>query len=1007
MKAPPPLADAADRARFTQEFDQNFCVSASAGAGKTTAITRRIAGMLHAFTPGESDPLPRLAVVTYTKAAAAELKFRARRELQQMSGNDLSRFHQNLSRLNQAFFGTIHSFMVDLLQEHGPVLGLPSQVTLLEPEDATHFFHAFLDDDRRTGPLLTSPSFQAALRHTTFDKIAQVAANLTAEDATLLLQQSPVAAPTTLSFDEAVTFVPKRKPTEALLNNQAKIRRWKTRWEKGARFLPIPKFTTGGREFLELANEAFAPLRRAHACHLGLAAASLALAALTERINQGRMTYDDMIFWAHRLIDHPEILDQIRQRNLRIILDEAQDTNPSMFAVLIEITRPPGSEPHTWPTHTIHPPRPGHFCFVGDDQQTIYGNRSNLQVYQNLVAAFTAGNGGHSLTLSVTMRMPQNAVAACNAIFPKRLIQPHVHFRKLDARPDAITGNCTLLTLPPIPEDLSAEAAFTWEVSKIARWLARKTPEELGSQRWQDIAILAPRNDWLDEIARIFSDHGLPVEKLSSRQARSTLPGFTWPLALLHVLLEPDDRFELIGILREIFCLSDPAIFAAHRHRTDGLSLNPNPSDDPALADALKQLRLLQDLIKPGTGPAHALSEVITALALPERLEAIEQTLAPLRWVRHQAALAEAQGESLHEWVDRMRSTASLPLPLASEENAMPLLSCHKAKGLEWTTVILIGMGRQFGQLQDPYPRLDLTPSGPTLAFQKEDLHDPDSAKTSLKEQNQRLLYVALTRVKQQLFLCLSAKVYSQSIEAFQETILWSESIPEGPWTVLPLPAEDQPDLAFTAKVEPVPEPPILVSLTPPAFPARLLPHELGHALTEDPTETPREFEVSVGGMGYGTWWHETMQFFPWTQPDLQEAFLQERLRLATDQAWKKRAADELSRFLEADFWKKWVAENSIFLTEVPFLHPLRADAWLDGVIDLVVIRPQGRAVVLDWKTDRPHTGEKESSFRNRLTESYGPQLAAYRGVVEKLPAVQQTDLWLYATVRGDVIILP
>ena len=41
----PPLLDADAREAFTEGLDENFCVSAGAGAGKTTAIVRRIANL--------------------------------------------------------------------------------------------------------------------------------------------------------------------------------------------------------------------------------------------------------------------------------------------------------------------------------------------------------------------------------------------------------------------------------------------------------------------------------------------------------------------------------------------------------------------------------------------------------------------------------------------------------------------------------------------------------------------------------------------------------------------------------------------------------------------------------------------------------------------------------------------------------------------------------------------------------------------------------------------------
>src|SRR4249920_1054574 len=75
-------ADQAARQRFILETGVNFCVCAGAGAGKTTAITRRIASLA---ADRASDPrlLSKLVVVTYTVLAAEELRTRTRQVLLQ------------------------------------------------------------------------------------------------------------------------------------------------------------------------------------------------------------------------------------------------------------------------------------------------------------------------------------------------------------------------------------------------------------------------------------------------------------------------------------------------------------------------------------------------------------------------------------------------------------------------------------------------------------------------------------------------------------------------------------------------------------------------------------------------------------------------------------------------------------------------------------------------------------------------------------------------------------
>ncbi len=71
--------DESARARFASELDRNFSVVASAGSGKTTAITQRVLSI--ARSPNAADILPHLVVVTFTNRAADEMQQRTRQAL--------------------------------------------------------------------------------------------------------------------------------------------------------------------------------------------------------------------------------------------------------------------------------------------------------------------------------------------------------------------------------------------------------------------------------------------------------------------------------------------------------------------------------------------------------------------------------------------------------------------------------------------------------------------------------------------------------------------------------------------------------------------------------------------------------------------------------------------------------------------------------------------------------------------------------------------------------------
>ncbi len=109
----------------------DLAVSAAAGSGKTAVLTRRIVGLLAEKDSGVDAG--RIAVVTYTKAAAAELEEKLYRvlseEAEKKSDPHLLR---QLARLQQAQISTIHSLAFSIIRENRMELGLEKGVRIAD-----------------------------------------------------------------------------------------------------------------------------------------------------------------------------------------------------------------------------------------------------------------------------------------------------------------------------------------------------------------------------------------------------------------------------------------------------------------------------------------------------------------------------------------------------------------------------------------------------------------------------------------------------------------------------------------------------------------------------------------------------------------------------------------------------------------------------------------------------------------------------------------------------------
>ena len=121
-------------------------VAAAAGSGKTAVLVQRAIERL--TDPENPTPADRLLVVTFTKAAAAEMRSRLEKklfELQRQNPGDPVLRRQSLL-LNQAHIGTVDSFCADMLREFFHLLGLSPDFKILSDKQQEEMVSAALNE---------------------------------------------------------------------------------------------------------------------------------------------------------------------------------------------------------------------------------------------------------------------------------------------------------------------------------------------------------------------------------------------------------------------------------------------------------------------------------------------------------------------------------------------------------------------------------------------------------------------------------------------------------------------------------------------------------------------------------------------------------------------------------------------------------------------------------------------------------------------------------------------
>ena len=734
----------------------------------------------------------------------------------------------------------------------------------------------------------------------------------------------------------------------------------------------------------------------------------------------GSIDFAEAMLVALRALDSAErpsdLLLALDMRIGHLMVDEFQDTSIAQCELIERLTE-------GWQHGD------GRTLFlVGDPMQSIYRFRE-AEVGLFLAARQRAALGGialEPLTLARNFRSQRCLVDWVNRVFPAVL-------RPVD---DPARGAVAFKAAVAARDPLS-EAAVTLDLCADAQDEARVAVERIEAALRAEsgsIAVLVRKRADLEALLPALRSAGIAfaavdLDRLSERQAILDLTSLT------HAMTQPDDRLAWLASLRAPWCgLTLPDLFAAARaagaRLWEALGAHASGNAIPGLSsDGNARLARFIAVVAPALkarGRVPLMTMVRGAwlglggpatVAEPIDLAAAE---------RFFALLAEhASGAEVRDWAAFTDALDTLYAQSASATTTRVfVMTLHRAKGLEFDTVLLPGLARRPKRPEPTLLRWRQRRQGVLLApikarATRQGDDDPVYAYLGALEADEeeaelaRLLYVGCTRARQRLHLSAVLGVerganqpprWKTPVSGTALASLWAALAPD---VESPLDRDEPPRLPPTSGAAllrlpldwRVPEPPaaLQVAVRAEAPPVR-------EAIEFD---WARETAKHIGTVAHRMLRHIALEGLErWSEERLagERRRVEIELRsLGIAGLEAARAADDVLASIAttlADPRGRWLFDTSHSdAASECALTAVRDDAMVNIVLDRTFVDAEGTRWIIDFKLSR-HAGGDVVTFLDNERERYREQLERYATVMRAIDS-RPIRLGLYFPLLG------
>lgn len=537
-----------------------------------------------------------------------------------------------------------------------------------------------------------------------------------------------------------------------------------------------------------------------------------------ERKDAGTLTYqDDLVLAAALLRENPSVRRDLGKRYKRLLVDEFQDTDPLQAEILFLLASDPDPaveqpqpvaerpDPANWRAVV---PRPGALFVVGDPKQSIYRfRRADISLYEFVKRRFQAFGCVVRLDANFrSLKCIEDVVAGVfddEKMFPPNAVDGQAAFAPLLAQRDPAKdgrGHVTCYEARGRNQDQVASDEAQLVASCIARRIAS------GERAAGDFMILTGVRQHLPVYARALEQWSVPVEVSGAGAAADFADKLSAFVLLFKCLADPEHEVHVLSVLAGPFFGIGLADLASYRNDRDQqpdrrpfrppFTINRPPPDwtSGPVTDALATLHDWWQRARkePADVTAERLADATAIFPLAAAGDLGQLRAGSLVYLLDAVRARVLEGDaSLTGAVQAMEAAlaweeAEISL-VPGRGHAVRVMNLHQAKGLEAKVVFL---ATPFGEKNHPPSRhVSRDPDGVAqgsmpvvqgFGFRKEVIarplsweKDEKSEMKFAKAEKTRLLYVAATRARDELWVGRAIGLPRNSRSPWQPVETW------------------------------------------------------------------------------------------------------------------------------------------------------------------------------------------------------------------------------------------